>query len=144
MWTLAASSETSPMVGALFLAVLAFAYAVGKLSRIGRRHRRARLFRRPVIHPATQGPRRFPERMQAEMFVAAGGCCRRCGQPVHWTYRCDRVNGCRRCAHADHIRPYSKGGTTTLDNGQILCASCNLSKGARWHRPILTRGLRHR
>ncbi len=32
--------------------------------------------------------------------------------------------------HADHIKPYSKGGKTIIDNGQILCSKCNLSKGA--------------
>ena len=30
--------------------------------------------------------------------------------------------------HADHITPYSKGGETTLENGQLLCVDCNLAK----------------
>jgi hypothetical protein len=29
----------------------------------------------------------------------------------------------------DHIIPWSKGGKTTVENGQVSCASCNLSKG---------------
>ena len=29
----------------------------------------------------------------------------------------------------DHIVPWSKGGKTTVKNGQVSCASCNLSKG---------------
>lgn len=34
--------------------------------------------------------------------------------------------------HFDHIIPYAKGGTSlTADNIQLLCARCNLSKGAR-------------
>lgn len=30
--------------------------------------------------------------------------------------------------HADHIVPWSKGGKTTIDNCQMLCANCNLKK----------------
>ena len=31
--------------------------------------------------------------------------------------------------HADHKIPHSKGGTTTVSNGQVACPECNLSKG---------------
>lgn len=30
--------------------------------------------------------------------------------------------------HADHIIPYSKGGPTIVENGQLLCPSCNWKK----------------
>ena len=30
--------------------------------------------------------------------------------------------------HADHVIPWSRGGKTTLDNGQMLCTTCNLKK----------------
>jgi len=30
--------------------------------------------------------------------------------------------------HADHVVPHSKGGATTIENGQALCPSCNQSK----------------
>lgn len=33
--------------------------------------------------------------------------------------------------HADHKIPHSLGGVTTVDNGQTLCAPCNLKKGAK-------------
>lgn len=33
--------------------------------------------------------------------------------------------------HIDHIRPVSKGGKTVPSNLQVLCAKCNLSKGAK-------------
>ncbi|RKY53653.1 MAG: HNH endonuclease, partial [Candidatus Neomarinimicrobiota bacterium] len=32
---------------------------------------------------------------------------------------------------ADHIIPWSKGGETTVENGQALCQRCNGSKGNR-------------
>lgn len=32
--------------------------------------------------------------------------------------------------HADHIIPHSRGGATTVENGQTLCGACNLSKAA--------------
>lgn len=33
--------------------------------------------------------------------------------------------------HGDHIKPWSRGGKTTLDNCQMLCRDCNLKKGAQ-------------
>ena len=33
--------------------------------------------------------------------------------------------------HADHIVAWIRGGKTTLDNGQVLCAKCNLKKKDR-------------
>jgi len=30
--------------------------------------------------------------------------------------------------HADHKKPWSKGGKTTVENGQVACPTCNLAK----------------
>jgi hypothetical protein len=32
---------------------------------------------------------------------------------------------------ADHIKPWSKGGKTTVENGQVSCPACNAAKGAK-------------
>lgn len=45
-------------------------------------------------------------------------------------------DGCRSCGvsgvpyHVDHVEPISRGGTNAPENLQILCAPCNLAKGA--------------
>lgn len=33
--------------------------------------------------------------------------------------------------HADHKVPWSAGGKTSVENGQVACATCNLAKGGR-------------
>lgn len=42
------------------------------------------------------------------------------GKNKHWTIE---------EMHADHKIPWSKGGHTTLENGQMLCREHNLAKG---------------
>ena len=32
--------------------------------------------------------------------------------------------------HCDHMKAWTNGGTTTVDNGQVACSPCNLSKGS--------------
>jgi hypothetical protein len=33
--------------------------------------------------------------------------------------------------HCDHKKPWSNGGLTTVENGQVSCLDCNLTKGAK-------------
>ena len=63
--------------------------------------------------------RRFSNRQKKILAWVAGGRCQICG---------DRLD---RSFHADHVRAYSRGGETTLENGQALCAQCNLKKGSK-------------
>ncbi len=61
----------------------------------------------------------------------------------------ERNNGQIKCAicgkilvsksecHFDHILAYAKGGKSTLDNCQILCADCNLSKSDKEMRDFM-------
>ncbi|MBE7162923.1 MAG: HNH endonuclease, partial [Williamsia herbipolensis] len=61
-------------------------------------------------------------------------------------HRCEHhsVIGGRRCSsteklEADHIHPWSRGGSTHLSNGQILCKTHNREKRAAipWNRTLL-------
>jgi 5-methylcytosine-specific restriction endonuclease McrA len=58
----------------------------------------------------------FNSRQRVTLFLAAQGVCRLCKEPlpIGW--------------HADHLVAYSKGGLTETNNGQALCAKCNLRK----------------
>lgn len=67
--------------------------------------------------------RRFTEAQRAEIFARSGG---RCEHKSPMWFRCRR-----RATHADHLMPWSRGGTTTLENSQALCSFHNLSKGAK-------------
>ena len=59
----------------------------------------------------------IPDGMRQVVWRRDGGRCVQCGAEVN--------------LHFDHIIPVAKGGATTIENLQILCAPCNLSKGAR-------------
>lgn len=61
--------------------------------------------------------RAFDDRMKRAAYERQKGVCPYCGQRFELSEM-----------HADHIRPWSKGGTTTADNCQMLCRDCNLKK----------------
>ena len=61
--------------------------------------------------------RTFPERDRITMYNRQHGLCAMCKKPFSIKEM-----------HADHIKPWSKGGITDLSNGQMLCTTCNLSK----------------
>lgn len=76
------------------------------------------LGRRPpwIENPA---PPRTPDvsaKRRAEVYAQDGRVCQYCG---------DRDGP----FHIDHVTARSRGGTNDLDNLQILCQTCNLSKG---------------
>ena len=62
-------------------------------------------------------PRSFTAMQRIELFSQSGGHCKSCNAPITLTD-----------FHADHVIPWSKGGKTTLANGQALCRTCNLTK----------------
>ena len=66
--------------------------------------------------------RQFTENERRTLYERQGGVCPMCkaeGKDKHWEIE---------EMHADHITPWSKGGHTTLDNGQMLCRDHNLQK----------------
>jgi 5-methylcytosine-specific restriction endonuclease McrA len=64
--------------------------------------------------------RNFTESERHALWVLAGRKC----------MKCDRNLATLDLVHADHVLPHSRGGLTTLDNGQCLCVECNLAKSA--------------
>lgn len=82
--------------------------------------------------------RRFLPRDPARVFNAAqrrylmaqaGARCEH--RPLLW-FRCFRNTRLQ----ADHIMPWSRGGRTTIENGQMLCASHNRRKTNRIPSPL--------
>ena len=61
--------------------------------------------------------RTFSERDKITMYNRQQGLCAICGKPFSMKEM-----------HADHIKPWSRGGLTELSNGQMLCVNCNLAK----------------
>lgn len=61
--------------------------------------------------------RAFDRDEKLTMYHRQGGKCAICGLPFDISEM-----------HGDHVIPWSKGGRTTLDNGQMLCEKCNLRK----------------
>ena len=64
--------------------------------------------------------RGFEKRDRQKAFEAQGHKCAICGK----VFKFEEM-------HADHIIPWSKGGKTIPENCQMLCATCNLKKGAQ-------------
>lgn len=64
--------------------------------------------------------RAFPVSDKRIMYEAQKHKCAICGK----TFEFEEM-------HGDHIKPWSKGGKTTLENGQMLCTKCNIAKGSK-------------
>lgn len=86
-----------------------------------------------AMKPVQKDPQRMFTSGQRQMgFARSGGQCELEG----WFWM-----RCRRPAqHGDHWFPWSKGGTTDMQNFVSGCALCNLSKGA--HVPTALQRLR--
>ena len=74
----------------------------------------ARMPRAPEPKPRREA---IPRVVQREVWQRDGGRCVECASKERLCF--------------DHIVPFSKGGSNTVRNLQLLCEPCNLSKGNR-------------
>ena len=61
---------------------------------------------------------RISSRLKVQVLMRDSNKCKLCGTTVTG----ENID-------FDHIKPWSKGGETVLENVQVLCASHNLAKG---------------
>lgn len=76
-----------------------------------------RVAKRLVLTPGQRDSRSIPQEVKAEVWQRDGGKCVECGSGHYLEF--------------DHVIPLSRGGATSASNLQILCRSCNRTKGAR-------------
>jgi len=75
--------------------------------------------------------RAFTPAQKEQMYNDQSGTCSETGEEFD-------SGICKSCGkhfdikdmEGDHIRPWSQGGKTTLENGQMICKACNRAKGA--------------
>ena len=76
--------------------------------------------RRRIVHPNT---RHIPQAVKIAVSVRDGGRCVWCGTDQNLQF--------------GHIIPFSQGGTATVENLQLECQQCNLSKGDKYETPVI-------
>jgi len=77
----------------------------------------------PDIQPK-DNQRLFAHEQRLAIFRRDGGLCR-------VKLKCDGVKCDWEAWEADHVTSWSRGGKTTVANGQVACLACNSAKGAQ-------------
>jgi 5-methylcytosine-specific restriction endonuclease McrA len=80
--------------------------------------------------------RRFTRQQRREGMARAGG---QCEMEAGFRRRCSRP-----AEHGDHFYPWSKGGSTSLQNFVAACSRCNRAKGAQIPSPAQQERLERR
>jgi CRISPR/Cas system Type II protein with McrA/HNH and RuvC-like nuclease domain len=70
--------------------------------------------------------RLFTTQQRFQMWKKQNGICPATGKVISQ----DEIND-HTLWNADHINPWVLGGETTIENGQLVCASYNKSKGKK-------------
>jgi hypothetical protein len=76
-----------------------------------------KLFREIISLETKDAQRVFDVNQKTVIWCRDNGECKLCGCEVGF-----------KDMHTDHITSHSKGGKITIENGQTLCAGCNLKK----------------
>ena len=115
------SSGKSPWDKDLYHYIEAFIRSGGTIQNIKKRHRVYRkLFIRDVQDLTSKDPQRaFTLDERIVIWRRDNEICQKCKKRIKFPEM-----------EADHIKPHSRGGKTTITNGQTLCKQCNASKGA--------------
>lgn len=104
--------------GSWHKALRAFSTFVDGRGRVDDAQRRA-----PRIAVWSKTNRAINWRLRATVLIRDNCLCRMCGASP--------AKDPAVTLHVDHIVPWSNGGTTTLENLQTLCSTCNIGKSNR-------------
>jgi hypothetical protein len=104
-------------VSAADAALIAEAEAIAARQRKDRKLAWAKGILSAQAQPSDDGQRKpIPKEIRYAVFTRDGGRCVECGSNFELQF--------------DHVIPLSMGGSSTIENLQVLCADCNLRKGA--------------
>ena len=115
------SSSRSPWDKDLYDYIESFIRSGGTRQNIEKRHE---VYKKRFIRDAQgllpkDSRRAFTDDERIVIWRQANEICQRCQKKITLNEM-----------EADHIIPHSRGGQTTINNGQALCRQCNASKGA--------------